>query len=638
MNGESFQIVGVMPAGFAFPEKRYDLWRPLALRGGEAAWSNRAAHYLRVVGRLRPSESFAAAVVEMNQIAANLERAYPENNRNLGVQLHPLKETVIGDFRGILFLLYGSVTLLLLVACASLAALQIARAATRKAEFTTRAALGASRVRLAAQVAVESGLLGGIGGGLGLALAFALLHIVRRTGGELLPNLDSVHMDPPVLVFSFVLAMGSALLFGLAPFAQISRLVGVTRGATSKGIRLELRSALVVVQVGLAFVLLAGTGLFIRSLDKLEGADKGFNASGVVTVGIALQETEFRTSERMMAFAGQLAERLDALPGNGTGGFTTALPLSGQAWGNPIAIAEKPAAVGSKPNIARIQCVSAGYLRTVKTPLRLGRFLSKDDQVRSAPVALVDESFVRQFLPDVGNPIGKRIKIGDADSREPWRTIVGVVGSSRQFSLDGTPEPHLYVSYFQLGDLAPVVGRGLYLAARGANPPSTLSALKGQVAELDPTLAIRDTGYLSDYVDAALAPQRARTWLMAGFASLALLLAGASLYGVVAFTVASRTQEIGVRVALGATSANVISMVLLDGARLAAIGLSFGVLCALALSTILNKQRLLFEVSPTDATTFILAAAILATVGLMASYFPGRHAASIDPMRALRME
>ena len=196
----------------------------------------------------------------------------------------------------------------------------------------------------------------------------------------------------------------------------------------------------------------------------------------------------------------------------------------------------------------------------------------------------------------------------------------------------------MYVSYFQLGDLAPVVGRGLYLAARGSNPSSILTTLKRQAAELNPALAIRDTGYLSDYVDSALAPQRVRTWLMAGFASLALLLAGASLYGVVAFTVASRTQEIGVRVALGATSAEVISMILFDGARLAAPGLSLGVLCALALSTLLDKQRLLFAVSPTDATAFIPAAAILAAVALLASYLPGRHAAAMDPMRALRME
>jgi putative ABC transport system permease protein len=259
VNGQPFQIVGIMPAGFAFAGKHYEFWTPLAFRGGPAAFSNRSAHYLRVVGRLRPSATFAVAVADMNQITANLERAYPEYNLYLGVQLRPLKETLIGNFRGILFLLYGSVSLLLLVACASLAALHIARAATRKVEFATRSALGASRGQLAVQVSVESGLLGTIGGGLGLALAYTLLHIVRRSGGELLPNLDSVHMDPPLLIFTFLLAMGSAFLFGLAPFTQISRLAGAPRGATSKGIRLELRSALVAVQVALAFVLLAGT-------------------------------------------------------------------------------------------------------------------------------------------------------------------------------------------------------------------------------------------------------------------------------------------------------------------------------------------------------------------------------------------
>ncbi len=638
-NGEPFQIIGVMPAGFDFPEKRYDLWMPLALRGGEAAWSNRSSHYLRVVGRLRPSATMTAAVAEMNQISANLERAYPEENRDIGVQLRPLKETVIGDLRNILFVLYGSVTLFLLVACASLAALQVARAATRKGEFITRAALGASRVRLAVQVAVESGLLGVTGGALGLAVAYALLLIVRRTAAELLPNLDSIRMDASVLVLSFLLAMGSALLFGLAPFARISRLAGAARGATSKAIRLELRSALVVVQVALAFVLLAGAGLFVRSLNRLEATDKGYSAEGVATLSLALQESEYKTSEQMMAFAEQLSERLESLPGNGAGGFSTSLPLTGQGWGNPVAIAGKPVEAGSKPIFARIQCVSAGYLPALKTPVRLGRTLSKDDHVRSARVAVVDELFVRQYLGDLGSPIGKQIKIGDADSRsEPWRTIVGVVASSRQFSLEGPPEPHVYISYFQLGDLAPIVGRGLYLAARGSNPSSTLAAMKREVAELDPAMATRDARYLSDYVDSALSPQRVRTWLMAGFAGLALLLAGVGLYGIVAFTVTSRSQEIGVRIALGATSAKVTSMILLDGARLAALGLTLGVLGALALSTFLEKQGLLFEVAPTDAPAFILAAAILGTVTLLASYLPGRAAASIDPMRALRME
>jgi len=473
---------------------------------------------------------------------------------------------------------------------------------------------------------------------LGIALAYALLHIVRRTAGDLLPNLDSVRIDPPVLVLSFALAMGCALLFGLAPFTQISRLVTLSRGAASKGIRLELRSVLVVVQVALAFVLLAGTGLFLRSFDKLGAADKGYNADGVVTLGLAIQDTQYKTAEEMMAFAGQLADRLGTLPRNVMGGFTTAMPLFGPAWGNPIAIAEKPASVGSKPNVARIQCVSSAYLQTIQTPLRLGRLFSTGDRIHSTPVAIVDDSFVREFLPDLATPIGKRIKIGDADSARPWLSIVGVVASSRQFSLDGPPEPHVYIPYLQLGDLAPIVGRGLYLAARGSNPSSILSVLKHHVAELDPTIAIRDTGYLSDYVDSALAPQRVRTWLMAGFASLALLLAGVSLYGVVAFTVASRTQEIGVRVALGAPSANVTSMILLDGARLAALGLSLGVFCSWALSTVLDKQRLLYEVSSTDAATFILAAAILATVALLASYLPARRAAAIDPMRALRME
>jgi len=638
LNGEAYEVIGVMPAGFNFPDKTYEAFVPLPMRGGDPALMNRSRHFLRVVGRLRASATLESARAEMNQIAASLEAAYPDVDAQLGVQLQTLKDTVVGDSRKVVLLLYGAATVLLLIACANLASLLVARRSARRMEFATRAALGARRRRLAVQMLVEAGMLSVFGGAAGLGLAYLLIRALRIAALESLPRMDELQLDPRILAFSIALTLTTAILFGLGPALFGTRSLGTARGSAASGIRRGMRQTLVVAQVAMSLVLLAGAGLLLRSLYNLGQVDRGFDAESVVTMGFALGVNEYPSAVKMLNFAQQLSTGLAESPSLRAAGFSTSLPLSGQAWGNPIAVHGRARLAGSTSNIARIQCVSPGFLEAPKMRLLAGRTIAPSDDSHAPAVAIVDEVFVRHFLDGARNPIGERIKIGDTDSPGPWLTIAGMVAASRQFSLEGSPEAHIFVPYFQVGNLAPIVGRGLYLAGRSSTPAEASRAMKSKIASLDPTLAVRGPNLLSDSIDSAMAPARFRTSLMIGFAILALVLATVGLYGVISFSVAQQTQEIGVRIALGAQGTQILSMVLASGVRLSGLGITLGVGGALALSKILEKEQLLFGVSPRDGLTLAAGAGVLGLVTLVASFVPARRAASIDPMRALRAE
>ena len=638
VNGESYEVVGVTPRGFAFPDRSYEAFTPLALKGGDPQWNNRSAHYLRVVGRLRASENLETASTDMTQVAAGLEQQYPDTNKDLGLRLHLLKERTVGESRPLVFLLYGAATLLLLVACANLASLLVARAATKQAEFSTRAALGARRSRLIIQMMVESLILSVAGGLMGIGLANVLLRVLPVIAPEALPRVDEIRLDAPVLAFSAATTILTGLLFGLGPVAGLSRLMEMPRGRTSSGIRVRLRSSLVVAQVAVSLVLLAGAGLFIRSLENLSHVDAGFDVQDVVTMNLVLGASDYPTGERMIEFARQFDERLKSTPGVPDAGFSTSLPLSGQGWGNPISVERAEPVPSNRSNVARIQAVSPRYLQTLKTPLRLGRYLASTDDGGGPPVVLVDELFARTFLGEKESPIGRRIKVGDAASSRPWLTVVGVVASSRQISLDGDPEPHIFLPYLQIRDMAPMVGRGLYVAGRSTASAAAIAALKAQVAGVDPNLALREAQPLSVRLGAALAPQRFRTGLLGGFAALAVLIAGVGLYGVISFVVAQQTREIGLRIALGAQASEIMALVLSRGAGLGALGVVLGIAASLGLSRLLERQHLLFGVGSRDFATLAAVSALLGAVVLAASYLPARRASSVEPMKALRNE
>jgi putative ABC transport system permease protein len=638
VNGESYEIVGVAPQGFAFPDRSYEAFTPLVLKGGDPQWNNRSAHYLKVVGRLRASESLETASAEMTQVAAGLEQQYPDTNKDLGLRLHPLKERVVGESRPLVFLLYGAATLLLLVACANLASLLLARAATRQAEFSTRAALGASRSRLITQMMVESLILSVSGGLAGIGLAKVLLRLLPVIAPDALPRVEEIQLDFTVFAFSAATTVLTGLLFGLGPVAGLSRLMEMPRGRTSSGLKVRLRSALVVGQVAVSLVLLAGAGLFIRSLGNLSHVDAGFDVDGVVTMNFVLGANEYPTGDRMIQFARQFDERLKNTPGVPDAGFSTSLPLSGQGWGNPISVDKAEPVPSNRSNIARIQAVSPRYLQTLKTPLRLGRYLASADDGGAPPVVVVDELFARTFLGEKESPIGRRIKVGGADSSRPWLTVVGVVASSRQISLEGEPEPHIFLPYLQIQEIAPMVGRGIYVAGRSSAPEAAIGALKAQITEVNPNLALREAQPLSVRLGTALAPQRFRTGLLGGFAVLALLIASVGLYGVISFVVAQQSREIGLRIALGAQASEIAAMVVTRGAGLGVLGVLIGIGASLGLSRFLEQQNLLFGVGPRDAATLAAVSALLGAVVLAASYLPARRASLVEPMKALRTE
>ncbi|HLJ48898.1 MAG TPA: ABC transporter permease [Bryobacteraceae bacterium] len=636
IDGQPLQVIGVMPPHFGFPDASYAAWRPLALKGGDPNWFNRSAHFLRVVGRLKPSVTMASATAEMSGIARQLERAYPGTNSQVGVQLRSLKEWMVGDSKALVFTLYGAVTLLLLIVCSNLAGLLIARAAARRAEFATRAALGATRLRLMGQMTVEAALLSLTGGSAGVALANALLSLAKARAAGALPRLDELALDPGVLLFSLALTLATSILFGVLPAAQLPRLVQTSRGTAARGLLRRVRPVLVGGQVALAAILLAGAGLFLRSLHNLSHVNLGFEPRDVLTANFVLAENSYPTSAKMFRFTRELDEYLASAPAVLAAGFSTTLPLSGQEWGNPIRVNGHPFPPG-RSDIATIQCVSPGFLPALQSPLKLGRQLTDRDNAHAPLVLLVDDTFVAAFLPSGESPIGKMVRIGDSESNDPWRTIVGVVGSYRQSSLDGPLQPQMFLPYAQLGErTATMVGRGLYLALRTSAPAAAAGMLKAKIASLDQALAVRDIRPLTSSVDAALSSQSLRSSLIASFAGLALLLAGVGLYGVIAFAVAQRTQEIGVRMALGARPSQIAKLILADGARLGMIGIALGIGVTLSLSKV--AEHLLFGVSGHDLATLSTTAAILVIVTLLASYVPARRAAAIDPGRTIREE
>ncbi len=636
IDGEPIEVIGVMPPHFNFPDASYVAWRPIALKGGDPNWINRSAHFLRVVGRLKPSETLGSAAAEMTGIARQLERAYPGTNTQVGVRLRPLKEWMVGDSKALVFTLYSAVIVLLLIVCSNLAGLLIARAAARRSEFATRAALGATRLRLMGQMSVEAALLSLAGGGAGLALANVMLTVAKTHISDAIPRTDELALDPGVLIFSLALMLATGLLFGVLPAAQIPRLVQTTRGRAARGMLRRVRPVLVAGQVALAAILLAGAGLFLRSLLNLSHVGLGFEPQGVLTANLVLSDNAYPTGIKMLQFTRELDEHLANAPGVLAAGFSTTLPLSGQEWRNPISVAGHPFPPGGS-DIATIQCVSPGFLTALQTPLKLGRRFTDRDTAHAPLVAVIDDTFVRAFLPAGESPIGKQVKIGNSESNDPGRTIVGVVGSYRQSSLDGPLSPQLFLPYAQFSERTiAMVGRGLYVALRTSAPAAAAGMLKAEIASLDPTLAVRDVRPLTSSVDAALSSQSLRTSLIGSFAGLALLLAGVGLYGVIAFSVAQRTGEIGVRMALGARPSQIATLILADGARLGMVGIALGIGVTLSLSKV--AEHLLFGVTGHDTATLAATAAVLVIVTLLASYVPARRAAAIDPGQTVRDE
>lgn len=644
LDSESFTVVGVAPPGFEFPETA-QAWALAKQNVPENPWlppgtdltTLRGLHYFPVIARLKSGVTRAEAQAEMDTIAARLAARYPDTNADTGAEVIPLHQHLVGDVRPALLVFLGAVGLVLLIACANVANMSLARNAARRREVAIRTALGANRVRLLRQYLTESVLLALLGGGAGILLALWGCDLLVALKPDSIPGVSSVGVDPRVLGFTLALSVLTGLLFGVAPALHASSAdphEALKEGgrSSSAGPRARLlRSGLVVSQMAIALVLLSGSGLLVRSFLRLQSIDPGLLIDGVLTVRLWTPDASYATGARQSQFYSEVLRRVRALPGVETAAATTDLPLSGtdsylgfQIEGRP------PAGPGDGPESGLHQ-VTPDYFRALGIPILRGRPLNQGDVDGALSVKVVSQTLAERYWPGE-DPIGKRISYGTNEKNEPqWSTVVGVAGDVRQKGLHAEPRPEAYASALQWPS------RYMTLIVRSPLDPAALAeAVRREVRAVDPDVPAYEVKTLREVLDGSLAARRFNMALLMIFAAVAVALAGVGLYGVIAYMVNQRTHEIGVRLALGAGRADILRLVVGHGMALAIGGVVLGLAGAFALTRLMAS--LLTGVAVTDPLTYIFVGLLLSAVALLACYVPGSRAARVDPMAALRSE
>jgi predicted permease len=633
LSGRTRTVIGVLPPAFFFPTmSEAEIFTPLDLTPILRDVNRiRKFRYLAAVGRLRPGVTGDRADAELREIMRQLEREHPESNLGKSVNVVGMRTAVVGDTRPALLVLFGASLLVLLIACANVAGMLLSRAVSRRHELAVRAALGAGRRRLVRQMMTESLVLALCGGVVGLALAVWGTRALVASAADRLPAASQVVVDGTVLVTAMLVTLACGVVFGLVPAIAASRGVHLAlkdagRGSSSGVGRHRLRTALVTGQLALAVVLLVGAGLLMRSLVRLQQADLGYSIDSALTFEIGLVGARYEKAEAQDAFFDALYERLGALPGVVAVGGSGNIPMRGGASAS-LAIDGRPQPEGKLPEVG-YQPVSDNLFKAMGVPLKRGRTFGPGDRNDGPRVVMLSESLARAFWPN-GDPIGARVRLGP-NPDDPWNTVIGVVGDVRMGAA-GDSRPTAYVSARQdhWGGMAIVVRTTV-------DPMSLLSAVRREVRALDPTIPVAEAHSMKQVQSMVLADRRLPMQLMTVFAFVALVLAAVGVYGVMAYSVAARTREIGVRVALGARPSDVFGMVVRQGMGAAAVGLTAGLLGAAALGRVLTS--LLYGVRPTDAVTFGGVAAILLAVVLAACLIPARRAVRVDPLDALRSE
>jgi putative ABC transport system permease protein len=635
LNGESAVVVGVMPARFQFPTPNDQFWVPIAFTPEAAA--ARGSHYLQVVGRLKPGVAIESAQADMTSIATRLQQQYPQSNTELGAVVVPLHENILGDIRKPLLILLGAVGLVLLIACANVANLLLARATMRQKEIAVRVALGASRWRIVRQLLTESVLLSATAGVLGLVISFVGLLLLRAFIPETISQAKEVSLDPKVLGFTLGVSVLTGLIFGLAPAIQASRLgqsetlkeTGRDSVTSTSGNR--IRSLLVVAEVALSLILLVGAGLLINSFLRLKNVDPGFRADNLLTMKVVLPEPRYREFDKRSAFYKDLLQRLQAVPGVSSAAVTTNLPLYRQGNSIGILIEGRPEPQPGQELIVVTRVVSPSYLETMGIQLLKGRFLSEQDEASGQRVVVISEAMANKFWPGE-DAIGKRLSGGRVNSQQDWRQVVGVVRDVRQFDLQAAPRPQMYLSYKQAGFFAP---RDLVVKTT-VEPSSLVSAVRKTVWEIDKDQPVASISTMDTILSESIGRQRFSMLLLAIFAGIALVLAAVGIYSVMNYSVTRRTQEIGIRMALGAQRGAVLRLAIGRELKLVVIGLVIGIGSSLLLTRLMAS--LLFGVTPTDPITFVSISLVLVLTALVASYLPARRASKVDPIVALRFQ
>lgn len=642
LNDRLYNIVGVMPAGFQYPISAdpADLWITLAvdaIRTPDDApvTENRGSHHFQVIGRLKPGVSLEQVEADVETIAAKLEQQYPKENTYRGMKVYPFHEDLVSDYGSALWIILGAVGCVLLIACANVANLLLARATVRHREIAIRAALGASRWQIIRQLLTESILLSFGGGVLGLLLAWWGTEALVRLIPDDLPRLSEINLDWWVLGFTFAISFTTGILFGLAPALQAAKieLTEAMKESARTGVsrhRARLRNILVIAEVAIAIVLLVGAGLLLQSYNKLQKVSLGFDPNNVVTASVELPDARYPKPEQIAQFYQQLLERVQATPGVTNASAIMPQPLSGNVFRTSVEFEGRTFAPGETPR-TMFRANLLNYFDTMKIQMVNGRDFTKQDTDKSQMVCVVNEAFVKAYFPDE-NPIGKRVKPGISVTKEtPWREIVGVVQNVKHLTLQRDFDPELYVPHTQV----PLNSMGLVVRTDG-DPKGMAKIIQAEVNALDKDVPVYNVKTMNQYLGSAIAQPRFNALLIGMFGLLALTLTAIGLYGVIAYSVAQRTQEIGIRMALGAQTTDVLKMVVRQGMILTCIGLVAGVAGAFYLTKLISTM--LYNVSPTDRMTFLYAAAILLGVALIASFVPARRASRVNPVIALRDE
>ncbi|MGH9881211.1 MAG: ABC transporter permease, partial [Pyrinomonadaceae bacterium] len=634
LSGNVYTIIGVMPAGFGAPQVNAEAWAPLQTL---FAAKFRGVHFLRTYGRLAPGVSLDQARAEMHVIDKNLAAQYPAENKNRNTVLISLHERIVGESRRALLVLFAAVSLVLLIACANFANLLLARTAEREREFVIRAALGAARWRLVRQLLTESLLVSFAGGVVAVLLAIWGTSVLVALKPENLPRLHEIGVDLRVLGFTFGLALLTGIVFGLLPAWAASRgavsevLKEGGRSSTAGGARQRLRSTFVVVELAVALILLVGAGLLIKTFWKLRSVEPGFKTDHLLTMRVELPETRYKEVSKQTRFRNQMLDEINSLPGV-QAAIVSELPLSGDSLNHDFLIEGRPPIpVGDEPSL-ETRSVMGNYFQTMQIPLRAGRDFGPQDFQEKAPlVGIANQALVRLYFPNE-DPLNKRVRW----ARNPevqWITIVGVVGDVKHFGLDLPELPGLYSPYTQ----AQPWKRWMSVAVRTqADPAAMAQAVKQQIWKVDSQLPVTKVLTMSEVSTESFSSRSFNMFLLAMFAGLALVLAAVGIYGVMSYAVTQRTQEIGIRMALGARATDVLKLILRNGLTLTLLGVVIGIGGAIALTRLL--RTLLFGVTPTDTLTFATVSLVLVAVALLACYLPARRATKVDPLVALRYE
>jgi putative ABC transport system permease protein len=637
LNDESYRVIGVLPPDFEFQDRDLKLWAPLALTG--EALANRGLHFLTVVGRLKSGVTLAQARSDMDSIAGRLAQSYPDQNEGHGVSLVPIKDQIGKTVKTALLILQVVVAFVLLIACANVANLLLASAVKRQKESAIRTALGASRMRIIRQFLTENIVLSFLGGVLGLLLAFWLIKVITALIPEVtsvtIYGWDKIRIDGRVVLFTFVVAVLTGIIFGTAPALRASdvklseELKEGTKG-TAGGRKKFLRNLLVVTELALAVVLLIGAGLMLKSFQRLQDVNPGFNSQNLLTLELPISTTRYPTSAQQMTAFQQIAQRLEKVNGVEAVGAVFSLPLGGQRASRSYTVEGQAPQSSAKDARASYNAISPNYLRTMSIPLLKGRDFNEHDLVGPPAAVIVNATMARRLWPDE-EPLGRRIKIGGQQSTNPWLSVVGIAADATQTGLDNVVRPEIYVPLTQ----TPVPN--LYLVVRAASAASAIAPeIRRAILEVDRNQPVGIVRPMDDVLAESVSQPRLYAVLLGCFAALALILSVVGIYSMMAYSVTQRTQEIGMRMALGAQPRQILRLILRQALVLTMIGGIVGLLAAFAATRVMSS--LLFGISVYDPLTFAEVLIVLLVVAFVAGYFPARKATRVDPWLALRHE